>query len=292
MEYRPYIHSAGTVVLKGRKPQGWVRMVSYQLNQLHSGTAVVGLEGSPPVTLGPGDAWMVPPGRGVKLDLVETPVESTWIHFSVDQNRAWHNVDPATSFTGSYSRSPEMCQPSPEATWGVRIEGLVPGVVLSNLGLGLREVASRWCRADRVATMSANIELERLVMLWIDASTNRRRTRPSTAATAVERIRRAEVAAWQHIGADFGVKEMAALSNMSRAHFSRAYRQLRGHPVRDTLRRMRMSEARRLLAETSMTVTEIAARLNYSSPMAFERMFKGETGQTPSSWRRTSRPAG
>jgi AraC-like DNA-binding protein len=48
-----------------------------------------------------------------------------------------------------------------------------------------------------------------------------------------------------------------------------------------------MTEAKRLLRETSMTVTEIAARLNYSTPMAFERMFKATAGQTPSLWRNT-----
>ena len=287
MEYRPYIHSAGTIMMKGRGPRGAVRMVSYQLNQLHQGTITVELEGQETFILGPGDAWLVPPDRAVCIAVTGIPAETTWIHFSVDQNPAWHAVNPDMSFAGAHAINPEMRQPAPENVWGVRLEGPVPHIVMSNLGLDLREVAARWCKATRVATLSANIELERLLMFWIEASANRAGTRPSSAATAVERIRRAEVAAWQHIGANFGVKEMARLANLSRAHFSRAYRQLRGHPVRDTLNHMRMTEAKRLLRETSMTVTEIAARLNYSTPMAFERMFKSAAGQAPSTWRRT-----
>jgi transcriptional regulator GlxA family with amidase domain len=159
---------------------------------------------------------------------------------------------------------------------------------MTRLGLDLREIATRWCRASLAATMSADVELGRLLVLWLEAGRGGKGARPASAATAADRIRRAEVAAWQHIGASFGVKEMARLANMSRTHFSRAYHQLRGRPVRDALNHMRITEAKRLLSETAMTVTDIAGRLNYSTPMAFERMFKGATGRTPSKWRRTN----
>lgn len=287
MQYHPYIHSAGTVRLKHLRPKGFTRMVSYQINQLHEGHLTLELEGNAPIVMGPGDVWLVPPDRGVHVQTGEDQPETTWIHFSVDQNPAWHAVDPTTSFAGAYATHPEMRQPPPEVVWGVRLEGTLPQEVLAGLGLDLREVATRWCRATREATLSANIELGRLLMLWLEKAGSRKGARPSFAATTAERIQRAEVAAWQHVGANFGVKEMARLANLSRAHFSRAYRQLRGRPVRDTLNHMRLSEAKRLLTETSMTVSEIAARLNYSTPMAFERMFKSSAGQTPSNWRRT-----
>lgn len=288
MQYRPYIHSAGTARLKGLGGKGLVRMVSYQLNQLHQGALTLELEAHPPIVLGPGDAWLVPPDRSVRVSVTALPLETTWIHFSVDQNPAWHSVDPTISFARAYAMQPGMRQPAPETVWGVRLEGPMPASVFSDIGMDLREIAARWCRATRTATISANIELERLLMFWMEAAGKRKGTRTSSGATAAERIQRAEVAAWQHVGANFGVKEMAQLASMSRAHFSRVYSQLRGHPVRDSLRHMRLTEARRLLEETPMTVTEVAARLNYSTPMAFERMFKSETGQTPSGWRRDS----
>lgn len=243
-------------------------------------------EGGAPTVLEPGDVWLLPPGRGVRVQAVGDPPETTWIHFSVDQNPAWQAVDPATSFSAAFTKHPEMTQPPPEEVWGVRLEGVVPREVMTGMSLDLREIATRWCKATVTATLSADLELGRLLVLWIEAFRGGKGARPGSAATATDRIRRAEVAAWQHIGASFGVKEMARLANMSRTHFSRAYRRLRGHTVRDALNRMRVSESRRLLSETSMTVTEIAARLNYSTPMAFERMFKSVEGKTPSQWRR------
>jgi len=263
-----------------------VRMVSYQLNQLHQGAMTLELEGRETCPLGPGDAWLVPPDRSVRVAVTGVPAEATWIHFSVDQNPAWHAVDPKMSFAGASTRYPEMRQPPPEDVWGLRLEGVVPQEAMARLGLDLSEVATRWCRATRVATLSANIELERLLVFWVEGAAGRAGSKPSSAATAAERIRRAEVAAWQNIGANFGVKEMARLANLSRAHFSRAYRQLRGQSARDTLNHMRMTEAKRLLTETTMTVSDIAARLNYSTPMSFERMFKSSVGQTPTAWRR------
>jgi AraC-like DNA-binding protein len=289
MEYRPYIHSAGTVILKGRGSKDAVRMVSYQLNQLHQGAMALRLEGQETCLLGPGDAWLVPPDRSVQVTITGAPAETTWIHFSVDQNPAWHGVDPKMSFTGAHVTRPEMRQTPPEKVWGVRMQGIVPHNVLTSMGLDLREVAARWCKATRIATLSANVELERLFLFWVEQAGNRAGAKPTSAATTAERIRRSEVAAWQYIGANFGVKEMARLANLSRAHFSRAYRQLRGQPVRDTLNHMRITEAKRLLSETAMTVSDVAARLNYSTPMSFERMFKSSTGQTPSTWRREHR---
>ncbi|MHB2210739.1 AraC family transcriptional regulator [Methylobacterium sp. CM6257] len=49
--------------------------------------------------------------------------------------------------------------------------------------------------------------------------------------------------------------------------------------------------AKQLLADTSMSVTQISAVLNFSEPAAFTHAFRRWSGMTPSAWRRENQPA-
>jgi len=51
----------------------------------------------------------------------------------------------------------------------------------------------------------------------------------------------------------------------------------------------RMREAKRLLAETGMSVTAVAAELGYPSSQHFATQFLAEAGATPTEWREKER---
>lgn len=90
---------------------------------------------------------------------------------------------------------------------------------------------------------------------------------------------------------DISLDELAALVGQSKFHFTRMFKQTTGLPPYVYLRRIRVERAQRLLIGTDMPVTEIGAAVGYETPQAFARMFRAETGFSPTQWRRDYRSA-
>jgi len=82
------------------------------------------------------------------------------------------------------------------------------------------------------------------------------------------------------------VAELAALCGMSESHFTRLFRAAFGTTPIDWLRRERISQAKRRLAETSDAIKEIAAQVGYADHYFFSKDFKHLTGIPPSEYRR------
>lgn len=82
-----------------------------------------------------------------------------------------------------------------------------------------------------------------------------------------------------------GVADMAKLMGMSPAHFSRVFHQVSGQSAKDFLLGCRMSRARHLLAETDLSVSQVADQLEYADVYFFSRQFKQKTGISPSVYR-------
>lgn len=88
---------------------------------------------------------------------------------------------------------------------------------------------------------------------------------------------------------DVTLPELAAICEISPAHFSRAYKQSTGHSPVQALINMRMERARVLLVDPTWPVTDVAALCGYDSPSAFARLFRRTVGVTPMEWRRQMR---
>ncbi|HEX4140480.1 MAG TPA: AraC family transcriptional regulator [Candidatus Methylacidiphilales bacterium] len=81
------------------------------------------------------------------------------------------------------------------------------------------------------------------------------------------------------------VVDLAREMHWSPAHFSRVFKLVVQQSPRDFLLNLRLSRARHLLAETSLSVGEIADRLDYSDLFFFSRQFKAKTGLSPRKYR-------
>jgi AraC-like DNA-binding protein len=79
--------------------------------------------------------------------------------------------------------------------------------------------------------------------------------------------------------------EVAALCNMTPYHFSREFKAAFGVTFQDFLLNFRIAEARRLLANPRMSVTDVAAAAGFPDPSYFARAFKRRTGRSPSEYR-------
>lgn len=81
------------------------------------------------------------------------------------------------------------------------------------------------------------------------------------------------------------VDSLAALEGISATHFSRLFKQAFGTSPIDWLRRERINQAKRRLADTRDDVKEIAEQVGYTDRYFFSKDFKRHTGVTPSQFR-------
>jgi AraC-like DNA-binding protein len=94
----------------------------------------------------------------------------------------------------------------------------------------------------------------------------------------------------RHYHERISLREVAAAVNMSSGHLTTIVRRKTGRPVQEWITERRMAQARRLLAETDLTVTEIGRRVGYTDAVYFVRTFRRAHGATPLRWRRAGRP--
>jgi len=80
---------------------------------------------------------------------------------------------------------------------------------------------------------------------------------------------------------------MAGQVNLSPYHFSRAFRQSFGMPPHRFHLSQRVERAKCMLADASLSVTEIGMRLGFSESSAFTATFRKLTGRTPTDFRRS-----
>lgn len=118
---------------------------------------------------------------------------------------------------------------------------------------------------------------------------------PSNTVVIADRTRRG-LAPWQlkrvtafvgeRIAQDIAVEELAALVNLSRFHFCKAFKRATGSTPQQWLTSQRMLRARELLADTDASISLVALSVGYRTPSAFSAVFRREVGRTPSEYRR------
>ncbi len=81
------------------------------------------------------------------------------------------------------------------------------------------------------------------------------------------------------------VAGLANLAGMSPTHFARVFKTAFGTSPIDWLRRERISQAKRRLAETDASIKEIAEQTGFTDRYFFSKDFKRHTGLTPRAFR-------
>jgi transcriptional regulator GlxA family with amidase domain len=94
-----------------------------------------------------------------------------------------------------------------------------------------------------------------------------------------------------HYGDPVTVRDVAEAANLSEGRLAHIFRDTTGLSVKDYMTRLRVSIARRLLAETTETLESIATRIGFADASTFSRTFKSVDGVAPGEFRR-SRPSG
>ena len=107
------------------------------------------------------------------------------------------------------------------------------------------------------------------------------RRKDSEVADALERI-------WAPDGVFLSAKEVLSGFSCSRRNAEIRFRTITGRSVLQELAAARLQRAKKLLAETSLQVSEIASDCGYKFTAHFRKIFRAETGMNPLSWRKAN----
>lgn len=86
--------------------------------------------------------------------------------------------------------------------------------------------------------------------------------------------------------APIGLREVADAIGLTTGHLTTVIGRRTGRTVGQWITERRMREARRLLADTDLTVAAVARQVGYRDPGYFVRRFRREHGVPPLAWRR------
>ncbi|MGB7442771.1 MAG: AraC family transcriptional regulator [Coleofasciculaceae cyanobacterium] len=88
-----------------------------------------------------------------------------------------------------------------------------------------------------------------------------------------------------HLNQDISLSEMAGVLNLSQYHFCRLFKQSTGITPHQYLTRCRIDQAKQLLLETELKITEIAFEVGFANHSSFTRLFRQYVGVTPKKFR-------
>jgi AraC-like DNA-binding protein len=93
----------------------------------------------------------------------------------------------------------------------------------------------------------------------------------------------------EHLAEQIRIKHLASLVALSPFYFVRTFKAHVGVPPHQYLMRVRLERASELLAETSLTVTQICHRVGFGSLSHFINTFRRHTGLSPLAFRQAAR---
>lgn len=90
----------------------------------------------------------------------------------------------------------------------------------------------------------------------------------------------------EHYTEKITLEELAALEHVSVSYLTRRFKEMTGMTIVSYIHHLRVEKAKELLLTTSLTASEIGYQVGFDSPKYFHRVFRKETGEAPSSFRK------
>lgn len=88
-----------------------------------------------------------------------------------------------------------------------------------------------------------------------------------------------------HYTEEIDYEELGRIARMSLRNFQRVFKKTMGYSAREYVINMRLSQSRRFLRNTDLSITEIAYRCGFNDSNYYTRKFVERNGITPSSYR-------
>ena len=110
-------------------------------------------------------------------------------------------------------------------------------------------------------------------------------SREDTVASHRRAVERVITSARERLGEPISLHDMSRVAYLSAFHFNRVFHQITGLPPTKFVSAMRLDEAKRLLLNTNLSVTDICFEVGYTSLSTFTRRFTQSVGVGPREFR-------
>ena len=124
--------------------------------------------------------------------------------------------------------------------------------------------------------------LELIALMTDELVETARASEPRLSARDIDRLERVRRCLVEHLEAPPTLAELARAAGFNETKLKGGFRARFGASVCGYLRQIRMEEARRLLLERHLNVTEVAQRVGYANPSKFAAAFRRQFGMSPS----------
>lgn len=165
-----------------------------------------------------------------------------------------------------------------EPTWCVLRDPLLTEL-LGSVGRELAQPGSSEELFGDLATTLFALQLERAHGVNVASSGPRR---SGLSPFVLKRVR--EYVA-SHLAGTIRLQQLAALAGLSPFHFSRAFKASTGLSPHAYVLHCRITEAKRLLSGSNLTVSDVARRIGFGGAGQLSRRFRAFTGTTPTAFR-------
>ncbi|MFC3773028.1 AraC family transcriptional regulator [Paenibacillus sp. GCM10012303] len=253
-----------------------------------------------PAPLGDYDLWYVVSGKGdVRLNGELFPVRqgSCFVFRPGDRIEATQHPDDRLTviyihFDVTDLRTGEPCDP--ESSW------LPPGYVYTEDAYPLESRMNEVLEADAEEEESEMRDewfhcLMKLVLLQLskagEAGSPETEAEPPISHKQKRLLLQTKQYIKEHIASPIDYDEIAKFTGLTPRYLNRLFKRYTGQSLKAYITSTRVERARHLLAETSMTVGQVAETLGYSDIFFFSKQFKKYSGIPPSTLRAKALPA-
>ena len=89
-----------------------------------------------------------------------------------------------------------------------------------------------------------------------------------------------------HVEKNIRIEDLCREFDYSRSYLSHRFQSKTGQPLAAYAMQLKINEAKRLIRETDLNLSQISAKLSFESPQYFSRVFKRITGMTPTEFKK------
>jgi len=140
--------------------------------------------------------------------------------------------------------------------------------------------------ADREVAKALLIRAASLLRVEIDRQATEPCAQNKTGGLAAWQIRRLNVFIEARLDQPVRLKELSAISKLSTAYFSRAFKLTFRETPHAYIVRHRLERAESLMLTTDLLLSDIAARCGFADQAHLCRLFRQQYAKSPAAWRR------
>ena len=224
----------------------------------------------------PGDVFLIPAGTIQQGDSDrDNPLIKDWVHFHASTTQTLQMMSLFTQplcLKGKSAASIGALIKELIAEW----QGHAPARQLAIKSLLMRALLTAY-RAPQSDWRKPNaVRGETLAPVVEEGATHR---------LPVDRIRMVLALMNRSYSEPLSLTELAKCACLHPTYFNQVFKRVVGMPPMKFLEQQRLRRAQELLAQSALTVAEIAEQVGYQDPYYFSRAFSKRTGQAPSAYR-------